>query len=405
MSGREPEHASEPTTAAERTRTPLWRGFRAAALYYVVAVLVFLLLKLALPLRHDVYLFFVFMPAVLLVGALWAVVSVIAGVFRVWPRGALIPHVVVILLACWLVPPKPPVFPKAGPNPVRGDLMPTFHTLHDQRQYLSDYQRELESWPVPTEERDVDTAFGRTHVVSFGNPQGQPLVLLHQFYTNATEWKYMAPFLRERHRVYAVDVIGDMGKSLAYDPPNSEQAVSQWLTQVLDGLGLSRVPICGHSNGGFEAMLMAQHAPDRTEKLILLAPAAAFKPFSAKFYLTVFGAALYPNDTILGTFRNASTVRADLFSKEATEMLSLSFRVGANQVRVYPREFSDDEVRAIKAPTLVILGNEEMIYSPAEVAERASRLLPKSRVLMLSGCGHAIPFDAPKEAAAAIDSF
>jgi pimeloyl-ACP methyl ester carboxylesterase len=88
-----------------------------------------------------------------------------------------------------------------------------------------------------------------------------------------------------------------------------------------------------------------------------------------------------------------------------TEMLAISFRAAANQLRVYPREFSDDELKAIKVPTLLILGNNEMIYSPAKAAERASAILPDSRVVMLKDCGHAIPYDAPKEASDAIDSF
>ncbi len=407
MFGSKSQHPGAPRslTISERTRTRFWRGFRTATLYYIVAALVFLLLKVALPLRHDIYLFFVFIPAVLLVGTIWAVVSLIASIFHVWPRGVLTVHVVAILAACWLLPPKPLVFPTSAGNAVRGELMPTFNKIADQRTYLADYEKELKSWSVQTQELDIETPFGNTHIVSFGNPLGTPLVLLHQFYSNSTEWKYMAPFLQRRYHVYAIDVIGDMGKSYAQNPPKSEEDVSDWFNHVLDGLSLNRVSVCGHSNGGFEAMLIAQHNPDRIEKLILLAPAAAFKPFSAKFYLTVFGTALFPKDAVLEAFKNAATVRAGLFSREATEMLTLSFRVGANQVRVYPREFSDDELKAISVPTLLIVGSEEMIYSPAEVSERASRLLPNGKVLILSNCGHAIPFDAPEEASDAIGSF
>jgi pimeloyl-ACP methyl ester carboxylesterase len=391
-------------TIFDRIRTPFWRGFRAATLYYGMAALVFLLLKVVLPLRHDAYLFFLFLPALLLVGIIWAVVSLIT-IRRMWPRGALIVHAIVILLAFWLVSPNPPVFPKATTNPVRGELMPTFNKIDDQRKFLSNYQKELKSWSVPTKELDIETEFGKTHIISFGNPQGKPLILLHWFYSNSTEWKYMAPFLQERYRVYAIDIIGDMGKSYAYNPPKSEKEVSQWFNQVLDGLSLNKVSICGHSNGGFQAMLIAQQTPNKIEKLILLAPAAGFKSFSFEFYLSTFGTAIFPNDIILETFKNAGTLKANLWSKEMTEMLTLSFRVAAVQLRVYPREFSDDELKAIRVPTLLILGNEEMIYSPAEAAERASRILPNSRVIMLPNCGHAIPFDAPKEASNAIDSF
>ncbi len=399
------ENTLQSMTMFERMRTPFWRGVKAAAIYYGIAALIFLLLKVALPLSDDAYLFFIFIPVVLLAGFIWAVVSLIASFFRVWPRGVLIVHVIVIVSAWLLVAPKTPAFPTFAANPVRGELMPTFNKVEDQQKFLSNYQKELQSWPVQTEELDIQTEFGKTHIISFGNPQGKPLILLHWFYSNSTEWKYMAPFLQERYRVYAVDVIGDMGKSYAYNPPKSEKEVSQWFNQVLDGLSLNKVFLCGHSNGGFQAMLIARQNPDKIEKLILLAPAAGFKPFSFKFYLSVFGTALFPKDVILETFKNACTLNTNHWSKEVTEMLALSFRVGANQLRVYPREFNDDEIKAIKVPTLLILGSEEMIYPPAAASERASRLLPNSRVIILPNCSHAIPFDAPQEASKAIDSF
>lgn len=392
-------------TLFNRLKTPFWRGFTTAAYYYGAAILIFVLLKIGLPLRHDAYLYFLFIPAVLLVGIFWAFACLIASFFRVRPRGTLLVHVIVILLVFLLLPPRPPAFPKSTPNEFRGELMPTFNKIDDQRKFMSDYQIELNSWSVPARELDVKTEFGKTHIISFGNPQGKPLILLHWFYSNSTEWKYMAPFLKDRYSVYAIDIIGDMGKSYAYNPPKNDKEVSVWFNQVMDSLGLKKVDLCGHSNGGFQAMLIAQQNPDKIEKLILLAPASGLKPFSLEFYLTSFGTALYPKDIILEIFKNSGTLKSDLWSKEMTEMLAISFRAAANQLRVYPREFSDDELKAIKVPTLLILGNKEMVYSPAKAAERASRILPNSKVIMLPDCGHAIPFDAPKEASNAIDSF
>ena len=392
-------------TISDGMQTPFWRGFRTATIYYCVAIIVFVLLRVILPLRHDAFIYFLFLPVVLMVGIIWALVCLVASFFRVRPRGTLVVHAIVIVLAFLLFPPRPPVFPKSTPNEVRGELMPTFNKIDDQRKFLSDYQKELSSWAVPVKELDVETEFGKTHIISFGNPDGKPLILLHWFYSNSTEWKYMAPFLQERYSVYAIDIIGDMGKSYAYNPPKNDKEVSVWFNQVMDSLELKKVALCGHSNGGFQAMLIAQQNPDKIEKLILLAPAAGLKPFSLEFYLTTFGTALYPKDNILEIFKNSGTLKPDLWSKEMTEMSAISFRAAANQLRVYPREFSDDELKAIKVPTLLILGNKELIYTPAKAAGRATAILPDSRVIMLKECGHAIPYDAPKEASDAIDSF
>jgi pimeloyl-ACP methyl ester carboxylesterase len=390
---------------SHRFESPFWKGCKLAIVYYLAAVIVFLVLKLALPMRHDAYLFFLFVPVVIVTGLIWAIISLITSFFRVKARGTLLVHAIILVMVFMLLPPKPPAFPKSTPNEFRGELMPTFHLLEDQRKFLSDYQTELSSWQVPVKESDITTEFGKTHIVSFGNPLGKPLILLHWFYSNSTEWKYMAPFLQEHYCVYAVDIIGDMGKSYAYNPPKNDKEISTWFNQVTDSLGLKKVALCGHSNGGFQAMIIAQQNPDKVDKLILLAPASGLMPFSLKFYLSSFGTALYPKDIILEIFKKSGTIKPDLWSKEMTEMLTISFRAAANQLRVYPREFTDEEIRSIKAPTLLILGEKEMIYSPKKAAGRASQILPDSRVVMLPGCGHAIPLDAPEEASKAINSF
>ncbi len=389
----------------ERTLTPFWRGFRAAVLYYCIGALIYLLLRILMPARDQVYIFFVILPAILLLGILWAIVSFVVGFFRAWPRGVVLVHLIVLVSVWWVISPRPPVFPKAGPNLETGELMPTFNTIDDQREFMTLYQKELASWAVPAEERDIGTDFGRTHLLSFGASLGRPLILLHQGFSNSADWKYMAPLLEKRYHVYAIDIIGEMGKSYAYDPPKTERGVSRWFGQILDTLGLNRVCICGHSNGGFQAMLIAQQIPERVERLILLAPAAGFRSFSTKFYLTTFGTAIFPRKITLEAFLNAASMKPGHRSDEIVGMQRLSVTVGANQLKVYPREFSDDELRAIEAPTLLILGKDEMIYSPSEAAARALRVLPNGRVIMLPECGHEIPFDAPEEASSAIDAF
>jgi pimeloyl-ACP methyl ester carboxylesterase len=392
-------------TFSKKLQTPFRRGLITGLYYYGAAIIIFFLLKIGLPVRHDAYLYFLYVPVVLLVAIFWAVGCIIASFFRVGPRGTLLVHSLVIIIFFLLLPPRPPAFPKFTPNEFKGELMPTFHKTDDQQKFMSLYQKELDSWQIPLRELDVRTEFGKTHIISFGNPDGEPLILLHWFYSNSTEWKYMAPFLKDRYNVYAIDIIGDMGKSYAYNPPKNDSEVSAWLNQVMDSLGLKKVALCGHSNGGFQAMLIARQKPEKIKKLILLAPASGLRPFSLEFYLTSFGTALYPKDIILKTFRNSGTLKPGLWSNEMTEMLAISFRAAANQLRVYPREFSDDEIKSIKVPALLILGEEEMIYSPVKAAERIKMLLPDSKVIMLPDCGHAIPFDAPREASEAIDSF
>jgi hypothetical protein len=249
-------------------RRPFFRGIKIATFYYSLAALIYMLLNTILHAPEHGYLLFIFIPLVILAGIIWAVVSLIT-IHRVKSQGALLVYLIVILLVWLLILAKPTTnatreikyTDKIGSDSNSKELMPTFKKIDDQQKFLSDYQKELKSWPVNTVELDIETEFGKTHLISFGNPQGKPLILLHWFFSNSLEWKYMAPFLQERYRVYAIDVMGDMGKSYASKPPTSEKEVCQWFNQVLDGLGLKKVSLCGHSNGGFHTMLIAQQNP------------------------------------------------------------------------------------------------------------------------------------------------
>lgn len=86
-------------TMSDGMQTPFWRGFRTATLYYCAAIIVFVLLRVILPLLHDAFIYFLFLPVVLMVGIIWAFVCLIASFFRVRPRGTLVVHAIVIVLA------------------------------------------------------------------------------------------------------------------------------------------------------------------------------------------------------------------------------------------------------------------------------------------------------------------
>jgi pimeloyl-ACP methyl ester carboxylesterase len=283
--------------------------------------------------------------------------------------------------------------------------MPTFKTIQAQRDYLEAYDRELATWTVPVRGRDIETAFGRTHVLECGNPKGPALVLLHWFCSNSLEWKTMVPHLVDRFHIFALDVMGDMGKSVASAPPKTEAEIAAWADACLDRLGLEKVLLCGHSNGGFQATVVAKLLPERVAGLVLLAPAATFQAFSFRFYTTCFGTALFPSDRNVVGFAAACSVAPGRWNPALTDLLARAFRTGSIRVKVFPRVFTDQELAGLAMPVLLLLGDGEFIYSTDYVAKRARDRLPDVQVEILPGCGHAIPVDAPEATARAIDAF
>jgi len=121
---------------------------------------------------------------------------------------------------------------------------------------------------VPPERHRMLTSLGlRLHVAEWGDPQAEPLLLLHGFYDHVHAFDLLAPLLAQRFRVVAYDARGH-GESEWPD-------AYAWQADVLDAVNVLRdlgpsVCVVGHSRGGGLATDMAAFFPDPVRKLVVL---------------------------------------------------------------------------------------------------------------------------------------
>ena len=158
--------------------------------------------------------------------------------------------------------------------------LPIFSTDAGRAKYLAAYEEMLTLWAVPHEPLEVNTSFGTTHINVCGPTDGYPLVLLHTAGFSSTAWYANIADFSANHSVYAVDVIGDAGKSVAEHVMEERIEYGEWLREVLDSINIKKGYLLGHSYGGWLTMNMALAYPHRLAKIVLLAPAASIKPFS-----------------------------------------------------------------------------------------------------------------------------
>jgi pimeloyl-ACP methyl ester carboxylesterase len=103
--------------------------------------------------------------------------------------------------------------------------------------YFAAYDAVLRRWPAAYESRTISTSFGSTQVLISGPEGAPPFVLLHGMSMSATMWwPNIADWSRAR-RVYAVDTIGDVGRSVATRPLRTQAEYVTWYREVLDGHG------------------------------------------------------------------------------------------------------------------------------------------------------------------------
>lgn len=261
--------------------------------------------------------------------------------------------------------------------------------------YLAAYEASLGMWPIPYASRVIDTPFGATHVIDSGAADGPPLVLLHAASLSATQWAPQAFDLGVRHRLCAVDIMGDIGRSTQRRPIHSRADAAEWLAAVLDGLDVSRAILVGSSFGGFLATNLAVLDRPRVAGLVLLAPAATVQPFRLAANVVIRAGSLLPMP-----FTVKPGLRGMMEGELPDDRIVSQMEAGVRGFRydragIYPSELPDTDLRSIDIPTLLLVGDRERIYDPEMAVSRARRLMRDVDARVIPGVGHLLGMQRP----------
>ena len=266
------------------------------------------------------------------------------------------------------------------------------------------YQAVMQQWPVPQQERYVSTRFGETHVVVCGPQAAAPVVLLNPGGGSAAIWIHNVAALGKVFRVYAVDVIGEMNLSVPTHPIRNHSEFAAWMTDIFAGLQIDRAHIIGNSNGGFFSLETALLLSDRVNKVVLISPAATFVQMWAFWFRLLLPAHIIA--PILRSERMLQQAYAWLWQDFPADPTFERLRL-VSKLAGYPRYrpsintfaphvFSDDELKRIKAPILLLIGDHEVIYSPARVIRRATGLVANLKAEIVPNANHSAQYTAPE---------
>jgi pimeloyl-ACP methyl ester carboxylesterase len=275
---------------------------------------------------------------------------------------------------------------------------------------LALYEAKLAQWPVPFDEFDVATRYGDTHVVAAGDPAAPPLVLVHAAAFPAFMWGGMIAPLSARYRTYALDTIGDIGKSVLDDPrrhPKRGQDYSLWLCDVCDRLGVESPDVVAASMGGWIAMHHAAVAPARVRRLALLVPMGLPSwPATLRVLVRMMTVAALPsrskNDNLIAWVLGDNPVVRQQVGDWMKAFLEARCRSRVGKPFPVPRP----TLRAIQSPVLVLLGGRDnLVGDPRSAARRAKRHLHTAEVTILPDAGHAMPIETPDRVAHRLITF
>ncbi|MFC9327540.1 alpha/beta fold hydrolase [Kitasatospora sp. NPDC057015] len=275
----------------------------------------------------------------------------------------------------------------------------------DLTRFLAAYDAAVDAWPVPVDRLDLPSAFGTTRVLACGPEGGEPLVLLHGGGATAAVWSANAAELSRTRRVFAVDRIGEPGRSRPGGRAiRSAEDLYEWLDGVLDALGLERTDLCGHSYGGWIALTYALRTPRRVRRLALLDPTGCFAGFRAGYLLRALPLLLRPTARRARGFIAWETGGAEL-DPRWLELYGLGAELPRAKV-VVGRRPAGRLLRESAVPTLVLLAADSRAHDSRRVEAAArSRLRTVATAVLPGLTHHGIPFVRAKELDSAVLAF
>jgi pimeloyl-ACP methyl ester carboxylesterase len=241
--------------------------------------------------------------------------------------------------------------------------------------------------------------------------EGPPLVLIHSHFYTMRQWQ---PWVEELAGDFTLIRFDLTSHGLTGPDPSgdySRKRGAQLITGLLDHLGIERASIAGSSTGGALAWYYAAHFPERVDRLILLN--AAGLPGATNKWMEMelpdwFGYVLYLlPEGLFKAFLQAPVVDKSLITEEQVREFHLMYRREGNRMaefermRAWDRRDISEDLAAIRAPTLVMWGEQNPQLPVSQAAGFVDRLINAERVeqRIYPGIGHVIPLEIPVQSA------
>ncbi len=203
---------------------------------------------------------------------------------------------------------------------------------------------------------------------------GPPLVLLHGgLLTIELSFGVVIPVLAEHHSVIAVELQGH-GRTADIDRPMTFENLAGDVVGLLDHLGIERADVFGFSLGGLTTYELLVHHPDRIRRSVV-ASADHRNDRGGEI-----DADRMPTEADFAAMRESyAAVAPDPSHFEAFAQKTAAMVHGFGG-------WTDEELRAVEVPVLVLIGDTDFILVPN--ATEAVALLPHGQLAVLPATTH-----------------
>jgi pimeloyl-ACP methyl ester carboxylesterase len=274
--------------------------------------------------------------------------------------------------------------------------------------------------------RYIETARLGIHVAEAGS--GPPLVLLHGWPQHWYAWRKVIPLLAGSHRLICPDLRGFGWTAAPADGYRTTDLAAD-LAALLDALGLDRVDLIGHGEGGRVAFELGLDQPVRVRRLMTLGAMHPYPslrrlaPHAWRYWWTPLvetsglgRRVIRQVPAVTRTVLRASAAIPAALSATAAEEFVASVREPA-RARASERlmhEFAYHEMipallganrsRRLRVPALMLNGEADPLI-PARALGGSGPFADDLRVQVIPGAGHLLAEECPELVAAAAQAF
>ncbi len=271
-----------------------------------------------------------------------------------------------------------------------------YFTPQVQTEMMAIYDAKLAQWPTPYETKYVDTAYGKVHIIISGPEHAPPVLLLNAGQMAGWSWMTNVGALSQGYRTYAIDTIGEPGKSELSDINHFPKNGAEWsdlLVDITDDLSVEKAFVVGASNGGFLALNYAIHYPERIEKVALLG-AMGLTPSTNENIMRITFSQMFPlkwvqDNTIRWSFGDDPKLHAQI-----DEWFRLVFQTAPQESP--PITMKAEELQQVKVPTLAVLGIKDNLMGDLGAVRELASNVPDIEIVEVEA-SHLMGLEEPEK--------
>ncbi|HZP58516.1 MAG TPA: alpha/beta hydrolase [Dehalococcoidia bacterium] len=242
---------------------------------------------------------------------------------------------------------------------------------------------------------------------------GDPVLFIAGLGMDHRAWTPVVARLEDAFRCITFDN-RDAGRSQRTPGAYTVADMADDAAGVLDALGVERADVAGLSMGGAIAQELAIRRPERVRRLVLIATYTSGDPRGTAIFAAhaLLRRTLSREDYVRATswsvyshqdYRREGFVEAQVRAS-AENALWQEQDAYERQVAATTNACTEDRLRDIAAPTLIIAGTED-ILTPKRFQDTLAAGIPDSRMVWVEGAAHGIAWSHAGRVAGEIRAF